>query len=204
MRGCLVLKYRKDFVEKDVLPMKRLLRFVLMFLLIFVIVMFVESVLLPALHEGGSSATVATAVPTEVLPEEVLNSSPPESIPVSDSSGELTVDEDGEYTSKEELALYIHLYGHLPGNFVTKTEAEAAGWTSGAVGQVLPGKQIGGDRFYNREGLLPDAPGRLWTECDVGDRRKTRGAERIVFSNDGLVYYTADHYDSFELLYGEP
>ena len=74
----------------------------------------------------------------------------------------------------------------------------------GAVGKVLPGKSIGGDRFYNREGLLPKASGRVWTECDVGERRNTRGAERIVFSNDGLIYYTPDHYDSFELLYGEP
>ena len=76
--------------------------------------------------------------------------------------------------------------------------------SGGEVGKVLPGKSIGGDRYYNREGLLPKAEGRIWTECDVGDRRNTRGAERIVFSNDGLVYYTPDHYDSFELLYGEP
>ena len=112
-------------------------------------------------------------------------------------------DEDGEYDDRDTLALYIHLYGHLPSNFVTKAEAEAAGWTGGSVEKVLPGKCIGGDRFGNREGQLPRASGRVWTECDVNTRGKSsRGAERIVFSNDGLIYYTADHYDSFTLLYG--
>ena len=59
--------------------------------------------------------------------------------------------------------------------------------------------------FQNREGLLPKKAGRTWTECDINTwGRSQRGAERIVFSNDGLVYYTANHYASFELLYGEP
>ena len=165
--------------------MKRLLRFALMFILIFALVMLTESVILPALS-GGETPAATAAQSTERPP---------------DASA---VDEDGEYTEKDELALYIHLYGHLPGNFVTKAEAEAAGWTGGAVGKTLPGKSIGGDRFYNREGLLPKASGRVWTECDVGERRNTRGAERIVFSNDGLIYYSPDHYDSFELLYGSP
>lgn len=169
--------------------MKKLLRFALMFLLIFALVMLVEGVLLPTFFAGEDSAAAVTATPAEP------SDAPP---------NELALDEDGEYTSKDELALYIHLYGHLPGNFVTKAEAEAAGWTGGAVGKVLPGKSIGGDRYYNREGLLPKAKGRIWTECDVGDRRNTRGGERIVFSNDGLVYYSPDHYDSFELLYGDP
>ena len=179
--------------------MKKLLRFALMFILIFALVMFVEGVLLPALSGGGLPAAPAASIPAEnsaAPPAESGLDSPP--------ADSLALDEDGEYTSKDELALYIHLYGHLPGNFVTKAEAEAAGWTGGAVGKVLPGKSIGGDRFNNREGLLPKAEGRVWTECDVGERRSTRGPERIVFSNDGLIYYTPDHYDSFELLYGEP
>lgn len=111
--------------------------------------------------------------------------------------------EDGSYTTKEDVALYIHTYGHLPGNFVTKDEARSAGWEGGGLDKYLPGMCIGGDRFGNREGLLPDAPGRIWTECDVNTLgADSRGAERIVFSNDGLVYYTGDHYESFELLYG--
>ena len=113
-----------------------------------------------------------------------------------------SIDEDGSYTTREDLALYIHTYGHLPDNFVTKEEARSAGWEGGGLDDVLPGMCIGGDRFGNREGLLPEATGRSWTECDVNTlHAKSRGAERIVFSNDGLIYYTGNHYDSFELLY---
>ncbi|MDY5083203.1 MAG: ribonuclease domain-containing protein [Candidatus Limivicinus sp.] len=113
------------------------------------------------------------------------------------------IHEDGAYTTKEDVALYIHTYGCLPSNFVTKDEAKQAGWEGGSLEKYLPGKCIGGDRFGNREGLLPDAPGRTWTECDINTLgASSRGAERIVFSNDGLIYYTGDHYDSFELLYG--
>ena len=112
------------------------------------------------------------------------------------------IDYDGSYTTKEDVALYIHTYGCLPANFVTKAEAEKAGWSGGPVDKYLPGCAIGGNRFGNREGLLPDAPGRTWTECDINTVGASgRGAERIVFSNDGLIYYTADHYESFELLY---
>ncbi len=111
-------------------------------------------------------------------------------------------DENESYTSKEDVALYIHLYGHLPPNFIKKKDAEAAGWSGGSLENVLPGMCIGGDRFGNYEGLLPKANGRKWTECDINTLgAKSRGAERIVFSNDGLIYYTSDHYESFELLY---
>ena len=114
------------------------------------------------------------------------------------------IDEDGWYYSKDEVALYIHTYGRLPGNFVSKAEAEKAGWSGGSVEKYLPGRAIGGGRFGNYEGILPKAQGRTWTECDINTQGKSsRGAERIVFSNDGLIYYTFDHYESFELLCGE-
>ncbi len=114
-------------------------------------------------------------------------------------------EEHGAYTSKEEVALYIHIYGRLPDNFITKDEARSLGWDGGGLEPYAPGKCIGGDRFGNYESLLPDAPGRKWTECDIGTLGKdSRGAKRIVFSNDGLIYYTDDHYESFELLYGRP
>lgn len=120
--------------------------------------------------------------------------------------GNKTVDENGWYTSKEEVALYIHLYGELPDNYVTKREAEEAGWSGGSVERYTgEGTAIGGSAFGNREGLLPKEQGRTYTECDIDTPGKnSRGAKRIVFSNDGLVYYTDDHYESFELLYGEP
>lgn len=111
----------------------------------------------------------------------------------------------GSYTTKEDVALYIHLYGCLPPNFMTKSEARSLGWEGGGLEPYAPGKCIGGDRFGNYEGLLPDAPGRTWTECDIDTLgASSRGAKRIVFSNDGLIYYTGDHYRSFTLLYGEP
>ena len=114
------------------------------------------------------------------------------------------LDPDGTYTSKEDVALYIHQYGKLPHNFITKREAENLGWTGGSLEPYAPGMCIGGSRFGNYEGLLPEAPGRTYTECDIDTLGASgRGAKRIVFSNDGLIYYTDDHYESFELLYGE-
>ena len=116
-----------------------------------------------------------------------------------------TLDPDGSYTTKEDVALYIHTYGKLPSNFMTKKEAQALGWPGGGLDDYAEGMCIGGDRFGNYEGLLPDAEGRKWTECDIDTlHADSRGPKRIVFSNDGLVYYTGDHYESFELLYGEP
>ena len=122
------------------------------------------------------------------------------------ADGGLTVTEDGWYSSKEEVALYIHTYGKLPENFLTKREAEELGWDKsyGSLWRVAPGMSIGGSRFGNYEKLLPEKKGRKYFECDIDYNGKTRGAKRIVFSNDGLVYYTGDHYESFELLYGEP
>lgn len=112
---------------------------------------------------------------------------------------------DGTYTSKEDVAAYIHEYGCLPSNFITKSEAQALGWDSskGNLWSVAEGKSIGGDRFGNYEGYLPKAKGRVYYECDIGYDGGRRGPERIVFSNDGLIYYTEDHYNTFELLYGE-
>ena len=117
----------------------------------------------------------------------------------------LQLDPDGSYTTKEDVSLYLYTYGCLPSNFITKEEARELGWEGGGLDDYAYGKCIGGDRFGNYEGLLPDESGRKWTECDIDTMHKdSRGAKRIVFSNDGLIYYTNDHYESFVLLYGEP
>ena len=114
------------------------------------------------------------------------------------------IDEDGTYSSCDDVALYIHTFGHLPGNFITKKQARELGWGGGSVEDYAPGMCIGGDHFGNYEGLLPDKPGRSYTECDIDTLgRNGRGAKRIIFSNDGLIYYTEDHYSTFTLLYGE-
>ena len=139
--------------------------------------------------------TTASAIATTVTPTVTPSTTPP-----------AVIAKDGVYNSKEDVALYIHTYGCLPKNYVTKSQANALGCRNlGRIQDYLENGAIGGDRFYNREGLLPTKDGRYYTECDIDTWNKTsRGAKRIVFSNDGLVYYTDDHYRSFTLLYGEP
>ena len=88
--------------------------------------------------------------------------------------------------------------------FTPTSEAQDLGWSGGSLEPYAPGKCIGGNRFGNYEGLLPEKEGRKYTECDIDTLgADSRGAKRIVFSNAGLIYYTDDHYESFTLLYGE-
>lgn len=116
---------------------------------------------------------------------------------------EVQVEENGNYTSKEEVALYIHTYGKLPVNYITKKEAQDMGWDSskGNLSDILPGMSIGGSAFGNYEGALPRANGRRYFECDIDYDGGYRGAKRLVYSNDGLVFYTEDHYNTFEQIY---
>ena len=140
-------------------------------------------------HVLETDASVKSETP---LQEEVISDEP-------------SISEDGIYTAKEEVAEYLYLYGHLPSNFITKNEAKKLGWISseGNLDEVAPGMSIGGDYFGNYEGLLPEADDRDYYECDIDFDGTYRNAKRIVYSNDGLIYYTEDHYESFELLYGE-
>lgn len=109
------------------------------------------------------------------------------------------VDENGSYTSKDDVALYIHTYGKLPSNFITKKEAQKLGWSGGSLEPYAPGKCIGGSHFGNYEGILPDGN---YRECDIDTLgKKSRGSKRIIYSDDGRIYYTKDHYKSFEQLY---
>lgn len=113
------------------------------------------------------------------------------------------VEKGGRYTSKEAVAAYLHLYAELPPNFITKAEARAAGWESaeGNLWEVAEGMSIGGDVFGNRERILPGKDGRIYYECDINYAGGFRGPERIVYSNDGFIFYTADHYETFIKLY---
>lgn len=109
------------------------------------------------------------------------------------------IDENGSYTSKDDVALYIHTYGKLPSNFITKKEAQKLGWSGGSLEPYAPGKCIGGSHFGNYEGILPDGN---YRECDIDTLgKKSRGSKRIIYSDDGRIYYTKDHYKSFEQLY---
>ena len=145
-------------------------------------------------------------VETEPAQTEPLETEPPETDPVQTEpeETEALLDIDGWYYSAEDVALYLVTYGELPSNFITKNEARELGWEGGSVQRYLEGAAIGGDKFGNREGILPKASGRQYYECDIDtDGQNSRGAKRIVYSNDGLIYYTEDHYESFILLYGE-
>lgn len=115
----------------------------------------------------------------------------------------IKIKKDGSYTSKEEVALYIHTYGKLPKNYITKAKAKERGWNphSGNLHRVLKGMSIGGDYFSNREGHLPEKEGRKYYECDIDYVKDFRNDKRIVYSDDGLIFYTEDHYESFEQLY---
>ena len=161
---------------------------------------------------GGSEFTIGGEDPVqEILPEEdpdLLDLEDSE-IPVSEDTGsnELTGTSNGGEDLYQDPAPELEedgTYDHLPDNYITKSEARDLGWTGGSVERYAPGCAIGGDRFGNREGLLPSEDGRTYYECDIDTIGETsRGAKRIIFSNDGLIYYTEDHYESFTLLYGE-
>ena len=128
-----------------------------------------------------------------LLEEEIESTKPLEENQPQQQEQLPVIDENGSYTSKDDVALYIHTYGHLPNNFITKNEARELGWEGGSVEDYAPGCSIGGDRFGNYEGILPE--GKKYTECDIDTLgRSSRGSRRIVFSNDGCIYYTDDHY----------
>lgn len=159
-------------------------------------------VMLFSLVGCGTDAPVQDETNLPQQEQQDVQNAPSEDADMPDETAQ--IDEDGAYTTKDDVALYIHTYGHLPDNFITKKDAQALGWPGGSLEPYAPVKCIGGSRFGNYEGLLPEADGRTYTECDIDTLgADSRGAKRIVFSNDGLIYYTEDHYKSFELLYGE-
>lgn len=160
-----------------------------------------EEVFPPDTPTAAISDVLHTTEPTEIgTAAEIELSAKPTAPPQEPTSS--PVKESGEYSSRDEVALYIHLFGHLPANFITKKQARELGWQGGGLQDFAPGCSIGGDRFGNYEGLLPQAEGRFYTECDIDTcGAPSRGAKRIVFSNDGLIFYTDDHYQSFIKLY---
>lgn len=99
----------------------------------------------------------------------------------------------------DDVSSYVVKNGKLPDNFITKAEAEALGWNPklGNLDDVAPGKSIGGDIFKNKEGLLPKADGRVWYEADINFTSGYRGSDRLLYSSDGLLYKTTDHYKTF-------
>ena len=180
----------------------------------------VAEVALEVMQEADSaeeSPSDVAEIPDELPAEEEADVSDPEPEPVAEPEPqpepqpepepepeEPAIDENGSYDDRDSVALYIYTYGKLPPNYITKSEAQDLGWEGGSVERYAPGKCIGGMKFGNYEGLLPKKDGRQYYECDIDTLGESaRGAKRIVYSNDGLIYYTDDHYESFTLLYGE-
>lgn len=111
----------------------------------------------------------------------------------------LTVKEGQAYTDKDHVAAYIYQYGHLPPNYISKKDAQALGWKDkGSLDTIAPGKSIGGDRFGNYQKQLPHKEGRTWKEADIDYIKGNRNGKRLIYSNDGLIYYTDDHYKTFK------
>ena len=158
----------------------------------------------PTATKKPTATPEPTATPKPINTPKPTATPKPTNTPTPTPTPEPVIDEDGWYYSKEDVALYIYTYGKLLENFITKNEARDLGWEGGSVERYKEGAAIGGDKFGNYEGLLPKKSGRKYYECDIDTNGKSsRGAKRIIFSNDGLIYYTDDHYESFELLYGE-
>ena len=156
--------------------------------------------------EAAEASAEPTADETEAAstaaPDTVAETAPETSAEAAETTEAALPDlpEEGEYYyDLENVVLYLELYGELPPNYITKDEARELGWDGGSVEDYLDGAAIGGDRFSNREGDLPTAKGRKYNECDIDtDGYYSRGSRRLVYSNDGLYFYSRDHYETFD------
>ena len=166
-------------------------------------------------RQSDKAATSASETLTEAETSEALSSTAAEETRAAKKSATATrasergteagggIREDGSYTSRDEVALYLHTYGKLPKNFISKKEAEEQGFRfgEGDFGEAFPGMSVGGSRFGNYDGNLPGKSGRRYYECDIDYTGGRRNAKRLVYSNDGLIFYTEDHYKTFTQLY---
>lgn len=116
-------------------------------------------------------------------------------------SAEYEIDEKGTYTSKEEVATYLHIYGKLPSNYITRSEAETLGLNRNGdnLEEIAPGKSIGGEEYSNENGMFPVEEGRQYYACEIED--EDGDAKYLIYSNDGLIFYTDENYETFIQLY---
>ena len=186
---------------------KQLARLILMVLLILALVWFVPRYMhtdepaqdSAAQTEQTGGLTLLTDPPQTAAPETPAAQTAPTAAP--EAPEEALPEESGSYLEVDDVAYYLHTYGHLPDNYMTKSEASDAGWVSyrGNLWEVSYGSSIGGDRCWNGDGQLPK--GEKYYEADVNYDGGYRGSERIVYTDDGDIWYTDDHYESFEKLY---
>ena len=148
----------------------------------------------PPQSDASSESPAQSIAPPQ---SDASSESPAQSIapPQSDAVSRTGVERGTYYYDLEHVILYLDTYGELPENYITKSEARKLGWTGGSVEPYRTGAAIGGDRFGNMEGLLPNGS---YTECDLDTAgRSSRGAKRLIFSSSGRYFYTDDHYESF-------
>lgn len=115
------------------------------------------------------------------------------------------VEESGLYTTRDSVAAYLCKFDKLPSNYVDKNEGislyETKTGNTFSKWNFNPwttlGVMIGGDVFENREGLLPSGS---YHEADVDYSAKNRGTKRLIYQSDCVIYYTADHYETFNRL----
>ncbi len=95
--------------------------------------------------------------------------------------------------------IYLMYLKRLPENYVTQDEAKQYGWKNvkANLHEVLPGKLIAGDIYSNKNGKLPKALGRIWREADINYTIGYRNRQRLLYSNDSLIFVTYDHYHTF-------
>lgn len=144
---------------------------------------------------NGNKKTAAAVTTANRTREEIKNTK-------KDKNPEISVTENGKYTSKEEVAAYLIKYKKLPSNYITKNKAMAKGWNAseGNLWEVTDRMSIGGDVFGNFEKKLPVIKGIKYYECDIDYKGGRRNAKRIIYSDKGDIYYTEDHYNTFEKL----
>lgn len=163
----------------------------------------VASLLWGCTEETQSIESDTTTIQNESFTEQSTTLQQQESTDLASlaKKAESYVSEGESYTLPEEVAAYLHIYSELPENFITKKEAQNLGWDSskGNLWDVADGKSIGGDSFGNYEGLLPKDT--KYHECDVNYTGGYRQAERIIYGNNGSIYYTNDHYETFTQIY---
>lgn len=144
-------------------------------------------------HKGNTSKSETAQVNSSVSAQTETQTKPQ----VAEASQQQSIE---ELTNEKVVVPYVKEHGKLPDCYITKREAKSQGWnpSQGNLCDVLPGRAIGGDVFTNRERSLPTQSGRVWYEADLNFNCGNRNSDRLLFSNDGLVYVTHNHYKTFE------
>lgn len=107
----------------------------------------------------------------------------------------------GEATDKgiDGADWHLKYKGKLPEYYLTRDDASSLGWNpnKNTLDNIASNRMIFGGQYFNKTGHLPEKKGRIWYEADINYISGKRNSERIVFSNDGLIFVTYNHYKTF-------